>query len=103
VLFFISFAGPNVKAMLMNVNLPEHRGAISSIFNLTDSIGAGFGPFIGGLLSSIRDLDFSMKISALFWIPCGILFFVVSLFINRDAEKIREKMAKVRESMEKNE
>ena len=101
--FFISFAGPNVKAMLMNVNLPEHRGAISSIFNLTDSIGAGFGPFIGGLISSIRDLDFSMKVSALFWIPCGILFFVVSLFINRDAEKIREKMAKVRESMEKNE
>jgi len=101
--FFISFAGPNVKAMLMNVNLPEQRGAISSIFNLTDSIGAGFGPFIGGLISSVRDLDFALKVSSLFWIPCGVLFFVVAIFINRDVEKIREKMEKVRLEMEKNE
>lgn len=98
--FFISFAGPNVKAMLMNVNLPEQRGAISSVFNLTDSIGAGFGPFIGGLISQARDLDFALKVSSLFWIPCGILFFVVAIFINRDVEKLREKMEKVRINME---
>lgn len=98
--FFISFAGPNVKAMLMNVNLPEQRGAISSVFNLTDSIGAGFGPFIGGLISQAKDLDFALKVSSLFWIPCGILFFVVAIFINRDVEKLREKMEKVRISME---
>jgi predicted MFS family arabinose efflux permease len=101
--FFISFAGPNVKAMLMNVNLPEHRGAISSIFNLTDSIGAGFGPFVGGLISSISSLDTAMKISALFWIPCGLLFFVVAIFIHRDTEKVRKTMEKVREEMIKNE
>lgn len=98
--FFISFAGPNVKAMLMNVNLPEQRGAISSVFNLTDSIGAGFGPFIGGLISQAKDLDFALKVSSLFWIPCGILFFVVAIFINKDAEKLREKMEKVRISIE---
>lgn len=101
--FFISFAGPNVKAMLMNVNVPEHRGAISSIFNLTDSIGAGFGPFVGGLISSISSLDTAMKISALFWIPCGLLFFVVAIFIHNDVEKVRKKMESVREEMIKNE
>lgn len=99
--FFISFAGPNVKAMLMNVNLPEQRGAISSIFNLTDSIGAGFGPFIGGLISSIKDLDFALKVSALFWIPCGVLFFVVAIYINRDVEKIRKRMELIRKELEK--
>ncbi|RLD15076.1 MAG: MFS transporter [Caldiserica bacterium] len=97
----ISFAGPNVKAMLMDVNLPEHRGAISSIFNLTDSIGAGFGPFIGGLISSMRNLDFAMKVSALFWIPCGILFFVLSFYLNKDVERVRTIMQRVRVEMEK--
>ena len=97
----ISFAGPNVKAMLMDVNLPEHRGAISSIFNLTDSIGAGFGPFIGGLISSMRNLDFAMKVSALFWIPCGILFFVLSFYLNKDVERVRTTMQKIRIEMEK--
>ncbi|MCR4428371.1 MAG: MFS transporter [Caldiserica bacterium] len=96
----LSIAGPNVQAMLMNVNPPEYRGAISSIFNLTDSIGAGFGPFIGGLLSTARDLDFAMKTSTLFWIPCGILFFVLVKYLPLDAEKLRRKMSMVRVEME---
>ncbi|MGB9833358.1 MAG: MFS transporter [bacterium] len=97
----IAIAGPNVQAMLMNVNPPEYRGAISSIFNLTDSIGAGFGPYIGGLLSTARDLDFAMKTSTLFWIPCGLLFFVLIKYLPQDTEKLRRKMSAVRQEMEK--
>jgi predicted MFS family arabinose efflux permease len=96
----IAIAGPNVQAMLMNVNPPEYRGAISSIFNLTDSIGAGFGPFIGGLLSTARNLDFAMKTSALFWIPCGLLFFILIKYLPRDTEKLRRQMLEVRREME---
>jgi len=100
--FLISTAGPNVKAMLMNVNLPEHRGAISSIFNLTDSIGMGFGPFVGGLISSYKGLDFAMKSSSLFWLPCGILLFAVAVFIEKDALKIRKTMEAVKERLSNN-
>lgn len=96
---FIGVAGPNVQAMLANVNLPEHRGGISSIFNLTDSIGAGFGPFIGGLLSTSFGLDFAMKTSALFWIPCGVLFFILALTLIKDVEKVNKTMEEVRDYM----
>ncbi len=98
----IAVAGPNVHAMLTNVNLPEHRGGISSIFNLTDSIGAGFGPFIGGLLSASFGLDFAMRTSALFWIPCGILFFVLTLTLSKDIERVNKTMEEVRKEMEQN-
>lgn len=101
--FLISTSGPNVRAMLMNVNLPEHRGAISSIFNLTDSIGMGFGPFVGGLISSAKGLDFAMRTSVLFWIPCGLLLFVVATSIERDANKIRSQMERVKKQMGGNE
>lgn len=95
----IGTAGPNVQAMLINVNLPEHRGGISSIFNLTDSIGAGFGPYIGGLISASFGLDFAMRVSVLFWIPCGILFFVLALTLPRDTERVHQAMEEVREVM----
>lgn len=98
----IAIAGPNVQAMLMNVNPPEYRGAISSIFNLTDSIGAGFGPLVGGLLSAARNLDFAMKLSVLFWIPCGLLFFVLVKYLPADTEKLHRQMTEARREMEGN-
>ncbi|MGB9695569.1 MAG: MFS transporter [Caldisericaceae bacterium] len=99
----ISTSGPNVRAILMNVNLPEHRGAISSIFNLTDNIGMGLGPFIGGLISSVKGLDFAMITSALFWIPCGLLLFIVATSIEKDTLKVRGRMQDMRKEIEQNE
>lgn len=98
---FISAAGPNVLAMLTNVNLPEHRGGISSIFNLTDSIGAGFGPMVGGLLSSYRGLDFAMNTSVLFWIPCGLLFFILVFTLNKDVLRVNTMMETTRLELER--
>ncbi|HSW36280.1 MAG TPA: MFS transporter [Candidatus Limnocylindrales bacterium] len=92
----ISTAGPNVQAMLMNVNAPEYRGAISSIFNLTDSIGAGFGPLIGGFLAQRASLGFAMNTATLFWIPCGLLLFVLAFYLPRDAQRLRDEMSEAR-------
>ncbi|MHA1452672.1 MAG: MFS transporter, partial [Promethearchaeota archaeon] len=51
IFFFIdSFIGPNWYSTIMDVNLPEHRGTMLSIANLVDAVGAGIGPWIGGLL-----------------------------------------------------
>ncbi|MHB8064032.1 MAG: MFS transporter, partial [Ruminiclostridium sp.] len=49
--FILSITSPNVKKMLMDVNVPENRGTIYSVFNLTDSVGTGIGKWIGGILS----------------------------------------------------
>ncbi len=43
----VSVAAANVPAMIMNVNRPEHRGTVFSVFNITNNIGQGLGPAIG--------------------------------------------------------
>jgi len=87
-----SLTGPNVKMMLMNVNVPENRAAIFSVFNLTDSVGTGIGRSIGGWLSSLYTIGPAMTVSSLFWIPCGLLLLLVALCFPRDAENLRADM-----------
>jgi len=47
---FISWAGPNVQAIISEVILPEHRGTFYAVFNITDSVGKALGPSIGAFL-----------------------------------------------------
>ncbi len=98
--FLVSISGPNAKVMLMNVNLPEHRGAIAPIFHLTDSIGMGIGTLLGGIISSIKGLDFTMKFSSLFWIPCAIILLIAAIFIEKDALRVRLAMGNLKKEME---
>lgn len=42
--FMINMNGPNVRAVLQNVCMPEIRGTAFSVFTLTDDIGKGLGP-----------------------------------------------------------
>jgi MFS family permease len=87
-----SLTGPNVKMMLMNVNVPENRGAIFSIFNLTDSLGNGIGRFVGGWLAQIVTIGPAMTISSIFWLPCGILLIILVRFFVPDVENLRHDM-----------
>ena len=46
----ISVASANVRALLMNVNTPQHRGSVFAIYNFADNLGKGVGPALGGLI-----------------------------------------------------
>lgn len=87
-----SLTGPNVKMMLMNVNVPENRGAIFSVFNLTDSLGTGIGRAIGGWLVQLVTIAPAMVVSSLFWIPCGLLLLFLARRFPWDAEHLRTDM-----------
>lgn len=87
-----SLTGPNVKTMLMNVNVPENRGAIFSVFNLTDSLGTGIGRFVGGWLAQLLTIGPALTISSLFWIPCGILLLALVRLFPWDVEHLRTDM-----------
>lgn len=41
----VPMTGANVRAILANVNPPHQRGSAFSVFNLTDDLGRGLGPF----------------------------------------------------------
>lgn len=100
--FLVSVPSANVKAILMNVNRPEHRGSVFAVFNITDNLGQGFGPAIGGLLVPLGYL-FTMNFAVAWWIPCGVIFFMVARHIIRDRDRLKEFLEKRAVEMEKTE
>ncbi len=89
--FLISVGIANVPAIIMNVNRPEHRGTVFSVLNITGNIGQGLGPAIGGLLVPFGYL-LTMNFAVSWWIPCGLLLFMVARYITRDRESLRRLM-----------
>jgi MFS family permease len=96
--FLVSVPSANVKAILMNVNRPEHRGSVFAVFNITDNLGQGFGPALGGILISVGYL-FTMNFALFWWVPCGLLFFLVARHIAADRAALQELMKTRAESM----
>lgn len=86
--FFVSVAGANYKAILMNVNRPENRGSVFAVSNLTDNIGMGLGPLVGGLLLPFG-YQLMVNFSIIWWLPCGLLFLVVAKYIDKDRLALR--------------
>lgn len=97
--FLVSVPSANVKAILMNVNRPEHRGSVFAVFNITDNLGQGFGPAIGGMLVSVSYI-FTMNFAVFWWIPCGLIFFMVARYIIGDRKALQELMARRAEEMQ---
>ncbi|MCD6104331.1 MAG: MFS transporter [Thermosipho sp. (in: Bacteria)] len=100
---FDSFTGPNVKMMLLNVNEPQDRGRIFSIFNLTDSLGTGIGKYFGGLISvTFGSLASSMNLSTYFWIICGIFLLLAYFTFENDVISLNTKMKKLSKLLNNN-
>jgi Arabinose efflux permease len=93
--FFVSMTGPNMRTMLLDTNVPENRGAIFSIFNLTDSVGTGIGKFVAGMLSVMFGLNSAICISAAFWVPCAVLLWIVAAIFPLDILNMHQKMNKI--------
>jgi len=98
VFFFVdSLIGPNWYSTIMDVNLPEHRGTMLSVANLVDAVGAGIGPWIGGLLfrwlgSYQLAFIFASVINIagfIFWIP---MFINIRKDIKNVEETLRERI-----------
>lgn len=97
----ITLPSANIKSMLLNVNPPEHRGSVFGVHNITDSLGRGVGPYLGGLLITQFGYLFAMVFAIMMWIPCGLLYGAMALTIEGDLknlkEYLREKGAELRQ------
>lgn len=97
---FISYSGPNVRAVLSRSNLPEDRGSVFGIFNLTDHIGKAVGPLLAGSLiivfqgmlgySSVLAYKWTLITGALFWIPCALLWLPLISLYPKDKQHIKK-------------
>lgn len=97
--FMITLPGPAIKSILINVNPPEQRGTVFALHNISDCIGKGLGPVIGGVLIGTVGYTSAMCISALMWIPCGILYILMTFTINKDLENLHKHLKEKRQNM----
>ncbi len=84
--FVVAMTGPNIRAMLLNVNAPETRGSIFSLFTLSDDLGKGLGPAVISLFILAFGRLWAFNLAALFWLVCGILLlFLIKTFPGEEA------------------
>merc|ERR1719491_2416137 len=67
--------GPNIRAILINVNDAEVRGTVFSAFTLFDDLGKGLGPSIICVMTALfgRRLAYTLAF-AMWWVSGAILF-----------------------------
>ncbi len=90
--------GANIRAILINTNLPERRGAVFGAYNLADDLGKGLGPFFIGLIlqgfslvfsgmtpEQVQAITYNMAVG--FWLICGLvwLFMLKTMVPDEDA------------------
>ena len=80
-------AGPvaNRNAILIDVNMPEHKGTAASFFNLSEQVGKGLTLLVSFMLIIWLGSIYNMMIFAIiFWIPAAVMWYFVSRNVEED-------------------
>ena len=95
ILFFIGAfigggSGPNRAALSYEVNTPEIRGSISSIFSFSDQLGASFGLFFASILFQSFGYGKTLFILVIFGYICASIIWLPAIWsVDYDAHKLR--------------
>ncbi len=99
--FFITLTNVNTRTMVLNVNPPENRGAMMSVAAMTDNLGKGAGPLLGGLMIGHFGYLMTMDLANSCWILCALIFiFLMAGRYPKDVKKLDELMAARAKEME---
>lgn len=75
----------NKNAVMVDVNLPEHKGTATSFFSLSEQVGKGITLLISFTLISILGSVYNMMFFAVFfWVPAAFLWFFASRAVEED-------------------
>ena len=80
-------AGPvaNRNAVMIDVNMPEHKGTAASFFKLSEQISKGVTLLISFTLITLLGSIFNMLFfSIFFWLPAAVLWFLASRNVEKD-------------------
>ena len=88
----VPMTGANVRAILINTNLPENRGAVFGVFNLADDLGKGVGPFIVGLFILAMPALIAYNVAISMWIVCGLVWLGIVFTMNADEDRVTEEL-----------
>ena len=86
-----SVTGANIKAVVLNCNVPEMRGVANGVFGLTDDLGRGFGPLlISGLETITGGRQAAFTVGTLFWLLCGVFICMISFTLEADERNVQK-------------
>jgi MFS family permease len=80
----------NIRAILLNMAVPEARGAIIGFSNLLNCVGRGIGPILAIWYMNWLDLDRAEGLShfVLLWVVAGVILALATFTIVADEKKI---------------
>lgn len=88
----VPMTGSNVRAILMNVNLPENRGSVFAVFNFTDDLGKGFGPLFIGLFMLALPEMIAYNLAIAMWLLCAVAWIGIVVYMESDEDKVSSVM-----------
>lgn len=80
-----AFAGPNIRATLMNVNSSNDRGTVFSAFTLCDDLGKGLGPMLVVTLIAIFGRQMAFTLAFACWFISSAILFMMQKTLPKDA------------------
>ena len=84
--FFSAGMVTNKNAVMIDVNLPEHRGTATSFFQLTEQIGKSITLLIAAaLLQLLGSYKNMLYVGMAFWVPSAILWFLSTRSVGTDS------------------
>jgi len=86
--------GPNVKALLMNVNSSARRGTVFGAFTLMDDLGKGAGPTVVCVLIAIGGRAFAFSVAFMLWWLCAGICWNVQFCLDDDARACEKEDSK---------
>lgn len=87
-----STVGPNVRAMIMNVNEPETRGIALALQTTLDDLGKGLGPAIVASMISGLGRESAFFWATAGWIPCGAMLIFISSTLEEDERRMQDRL-----------
>ncbi|PRW58958.1 MFS family transporter: sugar [Chlorella sorokiniana] len=87
--------GPNMRAMMLNVNEPETRGIALALQTMLDDLGKGLGPVFVAFFIERLGRTGAFNLSTLGWVPCGLLLLGTACTLARDEAAMQHRLHKV--------
>jgi MFS family permease len=98
---FASLTGPNLKAILMNVNVAQLRGAVFTFAYIFDSISKGLAPaLISMAVARVGSRQAVFSVALLGWVASGLIIMCISRCVARDEAEAQAKAAAPRPAAE---
>lgn len=88
----VAIPSSNVRAMLINVNSPQTRGTVFSLYNLADDLGKGLGPAIIGAFIAVMGRNTAFVVASLFWLFCGAVLLMSARAFPADEAALQQKL-----------